>query len=125
MKPLPPFDPNVYESEVPITKDKNGKEYGVRNGRKFNVMSKANTQIQMGIVSNLITDMTLGGANTDELYRAVKHSMVVIDANKHGLDYQQSYKNNQIRELIYRWRHRSKSFYFKRFRSYYFIQISY
>lgn len=34
----------------------------------------------MGVISNLITDMTLRGADEDELARAVKHSMVVIDA---------------------------------------------
>lgn len=46
--------------------------------------------LQMGDVSNLITDMTIKGANTDELARAVRHSMVVIDAEKHNLDYKQS-----------------------------------
>lgn len=61
---------------------------------------KNNTkQIQMGIVSNLITDMTVGGANYSELERAVKHSMVVIDAEKHHLDYKQSEKDNRINDL--------------------------
>ena len=41
----------------------------------------------MGEISNLITDMTLAGATEPELARAVKHSMVVIDAAKHELDY--------------------------------------
>ena len=53
-----------------------------------------NTQTEMGMISNLITDMTLVGAKEDEIVRAVKHSMVVIDAEKHGLDYQRSYKEN-------------------------------
>lgn len=44
----------------------------------------------MGVISNLITDMTLRGADEKELARAVKHSMVVIDAEKHGLDYKRS-----------------------------------
>ena len=57
------------------------------------------TQMQMGIVSNLITDMTLKGATEAELARAVRHSMVVIDAAKHGLDYKQSEKDNAIAEL--------------------------
>lgn len=56
-------------------------------------------QKQMGVVSNLITDMTLQGAPTDEIARAVKHSMCVIDAEKHGLDYQRSYRENGIKEL--------------------------
>jgi DNA-binding NarL/FixJ family response regulator len=62
-------------------------------------MTKANTQKQMGVVSNLITDMTLKGATDDEIVRAVKHSMVVIDAEKHKLDYKQSEKDNGIAEL--------------------------
>lgn len=60
---------------------------------------KDNTQMQMGVISNLITDMTLGGANTDELARAVRHSMVVIDAGKHKLDYKQSEIDNNIAAL--------------------------
>ena len=57
------------------------------------------TQNQMGRVSNLITDMTLKGATTEELTRAVKHSMVVIDAEKHNLDYKRSYEENGIAAL--------------------------
>lgn len=54
---------------------------------------------QMGIVSNLITDMTIKGASTDEICRAVRHSMVVIDSSKHNLDYKKSYVDNNIKEL--------------------------
>lgn len=79
-------------------KDFNPKEqYAYREGMK--VMTKANTQKQMGVVSNLITDMTLKGASESEITRAVKHSMVVIDAEKHKLDYKQSEKDNGIAEL--------------------------
>lgn len=60
---------------------------------------KDTTQMEMGIISNLITDMTLGGANHDELARAVRHSMVVIDAGKHKLDYKQSEKDNNVSAL--------------------------
>ena len=56
-------------------------------------------QIEMGKVSNLITDMTLRKASPDELARAVKHSMVVIDAQKHKLDYKRSEEENGIAEL--------------------------
>ena len=62
-------------------------------------MSDHTKQVQMGVVSNLITDMTIGGATTDELVRAVKHSMVVIDAQKHKLNYKQSEIDNGIDEL--------------------------
>lgn len=67
------------------------------------LMTKAQTQREMGIVSNLITDMTLRGAPDDEITRAVKHSMVVIDAEKHKLDYKQSEKDNGIAELKKKW----------------------
>lgn len=56
-------------------------------------------QQEMGKVSNLITDMTIKGAPPEEIARAVKHSMVVIDAEKHGLDYKTSYNDNGIAEL--------------------------
>lgn len=54
---------------------------------------------EMGKVSNLITDMTLKGASRDEIARAVRHSMVVIDAEKHNLNWRQSYIDNGIAEL--------------------------
>ena len=53
----------------------------------------------MGKVPNLITDMTIRGAKSDEIARAVRHSMVVIDAENHHLDYVQSEKDNGIRSL--------------------------
>lgn len=56
-------------------------------------------QKQMGDISNLITDMTIRGASEAELARAVKHSMVVIDAEKHKLNYKQSATDNNISEL--------------------------
>ena len=58
-----------------------------------------NKQMQMGSVSNLITDMTIKNADEDEITRAVKHSMVVIDAEKHNLDWKQSAIDNGIAEL--------------------------
>lgn len=62
-------------------------------------MTKHNTQTEMGKISNLITDMSLQNANDDEMARAVRHSMVVIDAEKHGLDYKQSALDHNIAEL--------------------------
>ena len=53
----------------------------------------------MGSVTNLITDMQVKGARADHVVRAVKHSMVVIDAEKHDLDYRQSEVDNGIRQL--------------------------
>ena len=81
LKELEGFDPKMQYPEVP--------------GMKY----MKNTQTEMGKISNLITDMTLLGANDQELARAVKHSMVVIDAEKHKLNYKQSEKDNNIAEL--------------------------
>lgn len=62
-------------------------------------MTKKNTQTEMGRISNLITDMSIHRAPDDEMARAVKHSMVVIDAEKHGLDYKRSAQDQRIAEL--------------------------
>lgn len=56
-------------------------------------------QMEMGKVSNLITDMTLQGASGSEIARAVRHSMVVIDAEKHNLNWRQSFDDNAIAQL--------------------------
>lgn len=62
-------------------------------------MTASQKGAEMGKISNLITDMTIKGATRDEIARAVKHSMVVIDAEKHGLNYKQSFIDNGIAEL--------------------------
>ena len=74
-------------------------QYSTEGKTGVKLMTKEMTQKQMGMVSNLITDMTLRGATEPEIARAVKHSMVVIDACKHKLDYKQSEKDNGIAEL--------------------------
>lgn len=81
-------------------RDENGDpvyEYIGVNGKPVKIMSDTNNQ--MGRISNLITDMTIKGATADELARAVRHSMVVIDAEKHKLDYRASAKDNGIDAL--------------------------
>lgn len=75
----------------------NKAEYPAREGMK--VMPKASIGREMGVISNLITDMTLKGATNEEMTRAVKHSMVVIDAYKHKLDYKKSEADNGIAAL--------------------------
>lgn len=85
---LKSFDPQAEYPKVPGMKLMKDEERGTDA-----------TQAEMGKISNLITDMTLGGASDDELERAVKHSMVVIDAGKHKLNYQQSYEDQKIEEL--------------------------
>ena len=86
LKDLKDFDPNT--------------DYSTEGKTGVRLLAKgAATQRQMGEISNLITDMTLKGATEPEIARAVKHSMVVIDAAKHKLDYRQSEKDNGIAEL--------------------------
>ena len=63
------------------------------------IMTESQKQREMGEISNLITDMTIRKANTNEIARAVKHSMVVIDAVNHELNYKQSFLDNGISEL--------------------------
>ena len=82
LKGLKDFDPMIYK--IP---------------EGSNIKPMRGKQKQMGDVSNLITDMTIKGANLDEIARAVRHSMVVIDAEKHGLNYRQSAIDNGISSL--------------------------
>lgn len=96
LKGLEGFDSKSYQFNNKQT-DSNGATHYYRNGREFKVMKKTDTE--MGKISNLITDMTLLGADESELARAVRHSMVVIDAEKHKLDYKQSEIDNNIPAL--------------------------
>lgn len=63
------------------------------------VMTHAQTQKEMGVISNLITDMTIQGATSAELARATRHANCIIDAEKHKLDWRLSEKENGIKEL--------------------------
>lgn len=71
-------------------------QYAVTTGKTITPEMK---QKQMGIVSNLITDMTIKNAPTTDIVRAVRHSMVVIDSEKHNLDWKQSKIDNGIEAL--------------------------
>ena len=98
LKGLDGFDPKDAYGYTSKTKDADGTEHYYRNGKEFRVMK--NTQTEMGKISNLITDMTLRGADYEtEIAAAVRHSMVVIDAEKHKLDYKQSEVDNNIAAL--------------------------
>lgn len=88
LKGLEGFDPKLSYPAVP------GMKY-----MKDPITGTDNTQNQMGRISNLICDMTIAGAPDDELARAVRHSMVVIDAGKHELNYKKSEIDNGISAL--------------------------
>ena len=83
LKTLQEWDPKIAYPEYPGMK----------------VMKESNKGIEMGKVANLITDMTIKGCTEEELARAIKHSMVVIDAPKHHLDWKASEQDNRIQEL--------------------------
>lgn len=78
-------------------------EYSTEGKTGIRLLSKEATQIEMGKISNLITDMTLKGAPESDIVKAVKHSMVVIDAAKHKLDYKRSEQENDITTLRKKW----------------------
>ena len=91
------FDPKTQYSAHEIKVDADGTKHYYQNGNEYRIMK--NTGTQMGVISNLITDMTLAKANEEELAAAVRHSMVVIDAEKHKLNYKQSAIDNNIPAL--------------------------
>lgn len=100
LEQLKGFDNKLEYRYTNHTVDPDGTEHYYRGSKEFKPMSKTMTNKEMGVISNLITDMTLsGGATKDELAAAVKHSMVIIDAEKHKLDYKQSYIDNNIAAL--------------------------
>lgn len=84
LKDLRDFDPQERYPEYPGMKRMTPRQKG----------------IEMGRVTNLITDMTFQNASDAELARAVKHSMVIIDAEKHKLNWKQSEEDFQIRALM-------------------------
>lgn len=93
LKGLKNFEPKDEYGTIP-------KADGFYNSRGEKIKVMTTTDKEMGVISNLITDMTLsGGATEDELARAIRHSMVVIDAEKHHLDYKRSEIENGIAEL--------------------------
>lgn len=84
-KDLQEFDPQIYKFP---------------EGTPDSKIIKARTkQKEMGVVSNLITDMTLQDAPDKDIIKAVKYSMVVIDSEKHRLDYKQAKLDNDIKSL--------------------------
>jgi predicted transcriptional regulator len=82
------IDGGVYNAKTRKTEFKNGDR-----------PIPARKQQEMGKISNLITDMTIHGAGPEELARAVRHSMVVIDSEKHALDFKASERDNGIAQL--------------------------
>lgn len=119
LKNLKGFDPKTYYPPYDGMKTIDGGTWSAsqhrvvypidpRTGEEGKGSGRAKQQ-QMGDVSNLVTDMTIKGAKPDELARAVRHSMVVIDAEKHSLNVKQSYVDNGIPQLKEIYQGRGKS----------------
>lgn len=104
------FDPKTqyggYEVVQPA-KGKKGEPGYVPEKGNFKLMK--NTGMEMGMITNLITDMSIQGAKDEHIVRAVRHSMVVIDAEKHKLNYKQSEIDNNIAQLKELYQGSSKS----------------
>lgn len=90
---LKDFDPQSYKIPEDLLYNEKSNPTGIKK------MTDPQKQREMGNVSNLITDMTIQGAPDSEIVRAVRHSMVVIDAEKHALNWKQSSIDNGIPAL--------------------------
>lgn len=107
---LKDFDPEQYA----IPKDYMGG--GIAVGPKKGVKQPDGTVLpgdgfskpmEMGKVTNLICDMTLMNAPPSDIARAVKYSMVVIDALKHQYDWRRAKADFNIPELYKKYQGRS------------------
>lgn len=90
-KDLQDFDPGIYKlgnypNEKPLKNKERGYQY-------------------MGSITNLITDMSMMGADVKDLVAATKFSMVAIDAWKHGYAVKPAWKELGIDDLIKKYRH--------------------
>jgi len=101
LKELEGFDPRASYPAYDGMRTIDGGRYNAKTKRVEYGPKGPSTQMQneMGKVSNLITDMTLQGADSSEIARAVKHSMVIIDSEKHVLDHKASESLNGIPAL--------------------------
>ena len=111
LKGLKDFDPQTHYKAFDGMPTIDGGKYNESTGKVDYGNKKPDTRrkgTEMGYVSNLITDMTIKGAPDEHLARAVRHSMVVIDSEKHVLNYKQSYIDNGIAELNKLYQDRSR-----------------
>ena len=106
LESLKDFEPKSYK----YPKDPSSPYVGAKKGEKVTVDKGDGTTYEtigdgyrrdseMGKITNLITDMTMAGADYDKIARATKYSMVVIDAVKHQLNWKQAKEDFAIKEL--------------------------
>lgn len=82
------FDPNIYE---------------IPEGSKVKPITAAHKNKMMGEATNLLMDMSFAGAPDGEINRAVKFCYVIIDSEKHKLDWKRAYKDFDIDGLKKKW----------------------
>lgn len=101
--PLPQlkgFDPKeLYSIDDPKVKAMAPEEY----------MKDRTKQTLMGEATNLVTDMTVGNASMSDIAKATKFAQVVIDAQKHKLDYKQAKQDNDINNLKFKYQGKTKN----------------
>lgn len=95
----------IAEKAIEGLRDFDPKERYARPKGTTSPWKKGSSQehIQMGMISNLITDMTLHDAPLSEIVRATKHALTIIDVGKHNLDYKASEEENGIQALREKW----------------------
>lgn len=102
---LEDFDPKrAYASTSKVTYGEDGEKittyYNEKTGKAFKPMSKEQKGIEMGKITNLITDISSQeDPDPKDLVKAIRQAYVVIDAEKHKLDWKQSAKDNDIDAL--------------------------
>ena len=101
---IPNNNGKIKVTNSPIFADLNNFDTGIWYNPDLPKMPDKTKQQMMGITTNLIADMTLKGAPAEDLIPAVKYSMVVIDAQKHSLDYKKAYKEYKIADLNTKYR---------------------
>ena len=101
---IPNNDGRIKVDNSPIFAELNNFDTGIWYNPKLPKMPDKTKQQMMGITTNLIADMTLKGAPPEDLIPAVKYSMVVIDAQKHSLDYKKAYEEYKIADLNTKYR---------------------
>ena len=70
------------------------------DGTSGKTMSKRDRGLQMGRITNCISNMQKAtGVTRDEMVRAMKYSMIVIDAYKHNLDWKGAEQEYGIKEI--------------------------
>ena len=106
---IPNNDKKISVNNSAKFKELNNFDTGIYYNPKLPKMPDKTKQQKMGETTNLIADMTLMGAPAEDLIPAVKYSMVVIDAQKHSLDYKQAYKDYNIAKLKEKYRGDSRA----------------